>query len=986
MTACESEPEKSNYSDTSDYGEDSSDNENCQVPCHSIKTEGKDKNKPLLVTVSVEGKPLRMEIDTGSAVSVISEADFSEFQGSCKVNKTGTMLKTYTGELISPIGVTEVKVQHNRQNRTLRLYVVQNGGVPLLGREWLHDLKLDWKDIKSVTLTQLDDILKAHKAVFSDTLGTMKDIKAKLHVKENATPVFRKARPIPYALQDKVNADIDRLVDMGVLSPVEYSEWATPIVPVVKKDHTVRICGDFKTTVNPVLEVDIYPQPRREDLFASLAGGQKFSKLDMSNAYLQMEVDEESRQYLTINTTKGLFVYNRLVFGIASAPAIFQRSIEQILHGIPGICIYQDDILVTGCDENTHLSNLKQVLQRLEQKGLRLKEKKCKFFVDSLEYLGHRIDKYGIHTVTEKVDAIVNAPAPSDVSQLRSFLGMMQYYSHFIENLSSVLAPLNKLLTKNIKWSWTPKNQSAFDQAKQLLVTAPVLVHYDPKLPLRVACDASPFGIGSVLSHLFPDGSEHPIAYASRTLTDAEKNYAQIDREALSIVWGIRKFNDYLFGQRFTIVTDNRPLSHIFAPKKDVPSMAAARIQRWALYLGGHDYTIQFRPTGDHGNADGLSRLPLTINHPDKLNSDEEDIAVFSLSQVELLPTTAKDIARETCRDPILSKVYEYTLNGWNIQNNISEELRPYYDRQNEISLSNGCLMWGIRVIIPTKYRDATLDQIHEGHLGIVKMKSIARSHVYWPHIDDQIEQKAKRCSSCSHIRNVPARASLHPWEWPHKPWQRIHMDFAGPFLNHMFLIIVDAHSKWPEVIPMKVASSTTTINALRDLFARYGLVHQIVTDNGSQFTSEQFQTYMKANNIRHITSAVGHPSTNGLAERLVQSFKTAMKSAQATETTIGLHLSRFLMAYRNASHSTTQVSPASLLIGRPLRSLLDLLKPSPEGSVLHNQSNQIMSHQSKFKDRHFEEGDTVLARDYRANSGKWFAGKIVKKKRASII
>ena len=394
--------------------------------------------------------------------------------------------------------------------------------------------------------------------------------------------------------------------------------------------------------------------------------------------------------------------------------------------------------------------------------------------------------------------------------------------------------------------------------------------------------------------------------------------------------------------------------------------MAAARIQRWALYLGAHNYTIEFRQSSLHTNVDGLSRLPLDTGNMS--TNDEHNI--FHLSQLETLPIRSEDISRETRQDPILSLAYQYTLHGWQGYDDKNIDLRPYYNRRHEISIQNGCLMWGIRVIIPTKFRDHILDDIHSGHLGVVKMKSVARSYVYWPSIDSQIEQKGKGCTGCASVSKLPPQASLHPWEWPDKPWRRLHIDFAGPYLNKMFLVVVDAHSKWPEVIPMHTATSATTIQALRNMFAKFGLPDQIVSDNGSQFCSDEFQSFLKVNGIRHIRSAPYHPSTNGLAERFVQSFKLAMKSAKASETTIHECLARYLIAYRNAAHNTTQASPASLMFGRPLRTRLDLINPTCSRGVLNSQSDQITTRASR--DIEFQDGESVLVRDYRSNNDKW--------------
>ncbi|KAL7834748.1 hypothetical protein SRHO_G00289950 [Serrasalmus rhombeus] len=249
------------------------------------------------------------------------------------------------------------------------------------------------------------------------------------------------------AVFSQVEAELKRLTELGVISPVAQSDWATPVVPV-NKDGTVRLCGDFKVTLNPALCIDKYPIPRIEDLFASLAGGKHFSKLDLSNAYLQMEVEESSKKLLTISTQKGLFCFNCLPFGVASSPALFQKAMDQVLLGLPHTHCYLDDILVSGPDKQTHLKTLNAVLSRLEEYGLHLKQEKCLFFQESVEYLGHIIDAAGLHKSPEKVCAIIDAPAPGDVSQLRSFLGMLNYYGRFIPDLATVLKPLNELLNK----------------------------------------------------------------------------------------------------------------------------------------------------------------------------------------------------------------------------------------------------------------------------------------------------------------------------------------------------------------------------------------------------------------------------------------------------------------------------------------------------------------------------------------------------------
>ena len=764
-----------------------------------------------------------------------------------------------------------------------------------------------------------------------------------------------------------------RFESLGVIEKVSYSDWAAPIVPVPKADGSVRICGDYKVTVNPVLQVDQFPVPKPEDLFASLTGGKKFSKLDLSHAYQQVLLEPESRKYVTINTHRGLYQYNRLPFGVASAPAVFQQTMDKILEGLPMVVVYIDDILITGRTDEEHLENLEKVLARLQRYGLRLKKEKCFLLQPSVEYLGYVIDAEGLHATPAKVSAIVGAPEPKNVQELRSFLGLVNYYGKFIRNMSTIAHPLNNLLKHSTSWKWTPACQHAFQQLKQKLASTDVLVHYDTNLPLKLACDASAYGVGAVISHVFPNGDERPIAYASRTLTTSEKNYAQIEKEALSLVFGVKKFHQFLYGRKFILVTDHKPLTTVLNPKKGLPTLAAARMQRWAMLLSAYQYSIEFRSTSEHANADGFSRLPMQSRN--KGEGSATVASMFNLSQINVLPVNAKQLKTATESDPVLKKVLLYTQKGW--PEEVDSSLRPYYRRRNELSVEEGCLMCGLRVIVPPSCQTKVLEELHTSHPGIVKMKSLARIHVWWPSIDQHIERMVKSCTSCQSVRNKPATALLHPWSWPDCPWMRIHVDFAGPFQGSMFFVIVDSHSKWLEVIPMTSTSTEKTIAVLRNLFASYGLPEQLVSDNGPQFTSAEFNDFMKGNGIKHIRTAPYHPASNGEAERFVQVFKHSLKAGRNDPGTLHQKLTRFLLTYRSTPHSTTGVSPAELFLKRQLRTRLDLLRPSLERKVAATQAKQKSYHDAHSKTREFEIGQAVLVRNL-LGEPKWLQGTVL--------
>ena len=297
-------------------------------------------------------------------------------------------------------------------------------------------VKLDWRQLHSVRentpkpTSALSGILEKHKELFKDEVGTIRGTKARLHVDPNAQPKFFRPRTVPYALRSRME---QTLTQQGVIEPVDFADWAAPIVPVVKKDDSIRICGDYKLTVNQAAKVD--------DLFASLAGGIFFSKLDLAHAYQQIVLDDEAKNLVVMNTHKGLYRYNRLPFGVSAAPAIFQRTMEIVLQGLVNVCVYLDDILVSGESVEAHLRNLEAVLTRLEEAGIRLKKKKCEFLLNEVEYLGYWISAKGLHPTNEKLEAVAACPTPIDVTQLKSFLGLLTYYGKFLPNLSTLLAP-----------------------------------------------------------------------------------------------------------------------------------------------------------------------------------------------------------------------------------------------------------------------------------------------------------------------------------------------------------------------------------------------------------------------------------------------------------------------------------------------------------------------------------------------------------------
>ncbi|XP_062575345.1 uncharacterized protein K02A2.6-like [Saccostrea cucullata] len=800
------------------------DNENEHWPIFSLSGENRGVNA-MKFSVTLEGIPIEMDLDTGASISVISEQLYhTHLQNKVTLCPSEAILKTYSGEPLGVLGEVKVNVKYQTQMKTLPVVVVKGNGPALFGRNWMEAIKLDWHSIHFMA----GDLKKY--SVFDNKLGCIKGVTASLKVKDDVEPKFFKPRPVPFALRDKISKELDRLEKTGILEKVECSDWAAPIVPAMKADGSVRICGDFKVTVNPYLDIPEYPFPTSEELFTKLNGGEKFSKRDLSQADNQVVLDKESRKYVTINTHQGLYRYTRLPFGIASAPAIFQRTMDTILQGLDKVGYILDDILVTGVNDGEHKQILETTLQRLDNYGVKLQKSKCQFMQDQVEYFGFIVSKEGIKPSPKKLEAIRNMEDPKSKKELQTWLGIVNYYRKFVPNMSTLSGPLTHLLAQDVTWTWTQECSEACAKIKDLLVSSQVMAHYNPHKPLELAVDASGYGLGAVISHT--DGaSEKPIAYASRTLTAAEKNYSQIEREALAIIFGVTKFHSYLYGRKFTLITDHKPSTTIFGPKKGIPVLTASRLQRWALQLTSYQFDIKYRATGKHQNADTLSRFPMNLMDDSRTQLDKETELIHKI-QIQNLPVTADKVAAATKNDVVLSRVMEFTRSGWpSSQPDIN--LLPYFRVRSELTIEDGCLLRGIRVVIPEKYRQDVLEELHVAHPGMVRMKSLARLHVWWPGLDSDIETKVSQCGSCRmQLPNLP-KAPANPWIWPSAPWKRVHIDFAGPFMQRMFLIIVDAYSKWMDVVMMNSTTSESTINALRYLFSSYGLPIEIVSDNG---------------------------------------------------------------------------------------------------------------------------------------------------------
>ena len=929
------------------------------------------------VNVDIAGISVNMMIDSGASVNVI---DANTFQHLAKhgitLKKSDIRLFTYGAS--SPLkvkGTFSAKLKANNQEILAKFVVVQEKHAgSLLSRDTAIDLGLlhigpiNINSVSSEKSTQ--SIVNKYGEIFNG-VGKLKEFEMEIHIDPGVKPVAQPPRRIPFQIRSKVDDKIRELEHVDIIERVDGpTPWVSPLVAVPKPNGEVRVCVDMRQANQAILR-ERHPIPTVEETLQELHGAAVFSKLDLKWGYHQIELDPDSRGITTFATHQGLWRYKRLMFGISSAPEAYQSIIQQSLHGCPGVRNISDDIIVYGKNQAEHDQNLEAVLQRIKDKGLTLNKQKCLFGVSEITFFGFKISAAGVSPDDQKIDAIKNARCPTNPNEVRSFLGLVNYCARFFPNLATEAEPLRQLTRKGTEWEWTEKQEQAFQKLKHTLTSDCVMSHYDPTAPTELRVDASPVGLGAILTQTGPDGASRPIAYASRTLSDVERRYSQTEREALGVVWGCERFHLYLYGAEFSLYTDHKPLEVIYGPKAKPP----ARIERWGLRLQQYRFKVIYEP-GSKNPADVLSRLPLS-NQPRRERSVADEYINFVIKNAAPVAIPPDQIRRETANDPVLQQIQAFLHSGkWNR----NPETTSYHSVRGELSVANGILLRGQRIVMPYTLRNQTLQLSHEGHQGIVKTKQLLREKVWWPGIDNQIEKLIQKCIPCQAQASPARREPLHMTQMPDKPWQTVYADLCGPFPSgESALVLIDGFSRWPEVEILKHSTTSETVIARLDkIFSIHGYPEELTTDNGTQFVSESMETYLKQKGIHHRKICPYWPRANGEVERFNRTLLKAIKAAHTERKDWRKELPQFLLNYRATPHTTTGKTPAKLLMGREIRTKVPQLITEVNTPEVSEARDRDLAQKAKYKeagDQHDKAcpatiniGDKVLLQKPRKN------------------
>jgi transposase InsO family protein len=870
----------------------------------------------LFTTLTLKGRRVKLKVDTGSQANIISIDDIEKMRPKPVLKRTKSTLTSYTGDKLPVIGQTNIRYKQE----DLIFFVTDSEvkQVPLLGLKSSRDLGI----IKVVFNTEIQkkDPIQEYPKVFSG-LGCLKD-SYKIRIDTSVSPVVHPPRNVPATLREKLKETLDEMEQQSVIRKVDHpTDWVSSLV-IVEKKGKLRICLDPKN-LNMAIKREHYQLPTIEEIVSRMSKATVFSKLDARHGYWQLPLDEESQELTTFNTPFGRYCYTRTPFGIKSAQEVFQKRICQHFDDLRGVETDIDDILVWGETMEEHDKNLKKTLERCQDIGLTLNAEKCRFRMTEVTYIGHTLTAQGVQPDPSKIEAIREMPEPTDKKGVERLLGTVNYLAKFIPNMSEVTEPIRKLLRSDVEFEWSTPQETAFRRIKDILTETPVLAYYNVKKPVTVSCDASKSGLGAVLLQ-----DNKPVAYASRALTDTETRYAQIEKELLAVVFALERFNQYTYGKIIDVESDHKPLESIL--KKPL-NQAPPRLQRMLLRLQRYDISLRYKPGKELVIADTLSRA-----HLDKCENDgfDEEVSYHVntvMNTISMSDDKLEEVRKATLRDESLQLLCQYITDGWpEHRRDTSEKVHDFWPHKHELTIVDGIILKGTCIVIPRELRSDMLTKIHIGHMGIEKSKKRARELLFWPGMSKHINDIVSNCPICLDSQNKNQKEPLNSSEIPDGPWQVVGTDLFT--WNHAdYVIVTDYYSRFFEIGKLENTRSATVILLLKSFFARHGIPREVRSDNGPQYSSQEFRKFAKEWDFKHITSSPHYPQGNALAEKSVQTVKRILEKSlkDGKDPYIGL------LEYRNTPTDTD--SPAKLLMSRETRSVLpvtlDKLKPKAVNS-----------------------------------------------------
>ena len=863
----------------------------------------------------------------------------------------------YKNTKVANCQVVEAVLEPNQEPPDGKISSNDYEGFPEHLTELLEDSS---ENLTAYQKAEVKSLLREYKDVFSTSktdLGRSGIVRHKISTQ--SPPIRQAPRRLPIHKRNEAKEQVENMLNQGVIEP-SASPWSSPVVLVKKKDGSMRFCVDYRK-LNDVTKKDSYPLPRINDSLDRLEGAKWFSTLDLSSGYWQIEMDGQDMEKTAFATESGFFHFNVMPFGLCNAPATFERLMEQVLHGLQweACLVYLDDIIVFGQTFEQEIQRLREVFQRMRDANLKLSPKKCTLFKKEVAFLGHVVSSEGVSTDPSKIAAVENWPRPTTVREVRSFAGLCSYYRRFVREFARIARPLHKLTEKGTRFEWTSECETAFNTLKMALTSSPILAFPQEAGTFILDTDASNDGVGAVLSQV-QDGHERVVAYFSRALAKAERQYCVTRKELLALVAGVKHFHPYIYGSEFLIRTDHAALRWLMGFKNP-----EGQIARWLELLGTYNFKVQHRPGKQHGNADGLSRRPCEdCRHCERQEvketpPHEEEENTPRIAAVTVDPPTSENLSEFTAaqrKDKILKQVIEWNMKGkrpeWEEVSPAGPRLKAYWLQWDRLDIRDGILMrrwenekgdevtW--QIVVPESKKDEILKDLHDhkvaGHLGTTRTVKRIQERLYWTGYRRDVENWCKTCPVCG-ARKPPQqkpKAKMKQFNVG-EPMERIAIDIMGPLPvtqngDKYIMVVADYFTKWTEAyaIPDQTAETVAAV-LVEEFICRFGTPVQIHTDQGRNFESNLFREVCRLLDIDKTRTTPFHPQSDGMVERFNRTLQAMLSKVVAPDQRDwDKWLPYVMMAYRSSTHVTTKYSPSEMMLGRNTRLPIDVLLPRP--------------------------------------------------------
>ena len=812
---------------------------------------------------------------------------------------------------------------------------------------------------------ELKKLLEKYSDVFSTSeydLGSARYVEHSIDT-EAARPCREPWRRQPRDMQEAIDKQVAAMEQAGIIEP-SASPWGSNIVMVKKKDESLRFCVDYRK-LNALTRKDVYPLPKIEACLDALNGARYFSTFDLRAGYHQVMVKEEDSDKTSFLTRGGSYKFRRMPFGLCNAGSTFQRLMDVVMRGLNFsiLLVYLDDIIVYSRTVEEHVERLEKMFLRLRDANLKLKPSKCFLLQAQVTFLGHIVSGSGVATDPEKIEAVQNWPRPVNVREVRSFLGLCSYYRRFVQGFAEIAGPLHAMTKKNCKFDWTVSCEESFGKLKVALTTSPVLTMPDDEGQYILDTDASDTSIGAVLSQV-QSGEEKVVAYASRMLSNAEKNYCVTRRELLAVIHYLKQFRVYLLGRKFKIRTDHAALQWL--RKTPIPIGQQAR---WAEQLEEFTFEIEHRPGRKHTNADTMSRRPCRQCgvEPQEEGAEVSEVCEVRAvilndpENVENSPWNEEEMSKAYAKDEELAEIVrmmKLSSERPPLQEVISRSAatKGYWNQWERLTLKGGLLYrrWRpmgkhpevLQLVPPMSYRRIVIEKSHEGltncHSGLRRTKARVQKKAYWMGWSIDVERFHRSCKVCAKFfRGTPRRQGPMQVAPVGEPWERLAVDITGPHPRSKngfmyILTAIDMFTRWAFAIPIRKHDAITVAHVLVDkVFSIFGMPAQLLTDRGPEFESGLMRELCRVLEIQKLRTTAYKPSSNGTVERYHRTLNGFLgKVISENQRDWDQWIPAVLAAYHASRHEATGFSPNFLVLGREVRMPLDLVYGAPEEDV----------------------------------------------------